>query len=125
MNFLTTDPAQEQEEMRLVKENQTRQLFAQSLGQRLASRQTNVTITSVNDTLWFHFSKEGPKASRRDGIEPFNKQILFKRFLQPNTESEICALGFRHVRIARNEAASNASELDCSGSPLKINSNKK
>ena len=113
VNLFTNPVLQTDVELQHAKEEQARQLFVRGLAQNLLSRQTNVTVSSVADTLIFHFSKEGPKAARRDGVEPFNKQILIKKFLQPNTERELCGLSFRHLRIARNDAPPNAYELDC------------
>jgi len=111
------DNQTESDNLRHVQEEQSRQQFTQSLGQRFASKHVHVETSSINQKLFLHFVNEVPKAARRDGLQPFDKQTMFKRVLSPNTESELCVLGFRTLVTKRDNLPANESELNCTQKP--------
>jgi hypothetical protein len=117
LNLSAVNDLQAQREQQRVEENEARQLFAQGLAQRLLSKNPNVTASAANNTLNLQFTKEGPKAMRRDGLQPFDKKLLFNRFLQPSTESELCGLGFRYLTLVKNGLPANVHELACAPTP--------
>jgi hypothetical protein len=102
-----------QADLRHVRENQARQEFAQSLAQRLAGKHKNLTVEVVNDELDFQFLNESQSSARREGVEPFVEQQFFKRFITPDTESDLCNLGFRALSGGRNHAPAFRYELEC------------
>ena len=87
---------------REAREKEARQQFAQSLATRLENKHKNLTVDVVDEELDFRFVNEGPNSARYDGLAPFAKQPFFKRFVEPNTESELCNLGFRALSATRN-----------------------
>jgi hypothetical protein len=111
------DEMRAQREQQLIRENQARQSFALRLTQEILPKQSNVAVSAADEVLTFQFTKEGPNAARRDGVNPFDKQVLFERFLQSNTEADLCGLGFRRLGIVRNSTPTKEYSLDCAQKP--------
>jgi len=103
-----------QANLQRVRENQARQQFAQTLAQRIKTKFPNLTIDALSDELDFRFSNKGATSARRDGLEPFVKQQFFKKFVEPNTENELCGLGFRGLTATRNNKLAFRYLLICS-----------
>lgn len=96
-----------------IRENQARQGFAQSLTQRLEIKHPTLKVDAVNDELYFRFVNEGANAARHEGLEPFVKPMFFKRFLEPNSENELCGLGFRAMSGTRDNKLAFRYALKC------------
>jgi hypothetical protein len=112
LNSSTAD-TQRAHEVELVKQEQARRGFAESLNNRFLVANKGATAASVNTILTIQFTKEGPKAARRDGVEPFVKNTFFNRILQPDTQTTLCDLGFRTLSITRNSGVPEIVSLDC------------
>ena len=97
-----------------IRENQARQSFAQSLTQRLQVKHSTLKVDAVNDELYFRFVNEGPNTARHEGLEPFVKPTFFRRFVEPNSENELCGLGFRVVSGTRDGRLTFRHPLNCS-----------
>ena len=108
---------QKAQEEELAKQDQARQGFADGLNHRLLAKNKIATTASVNTNLTIQFTKEGPKAARRDGVEPFVKDTFFNQVLQPDTEKTLCDLGFRTLSITRNNGVPKVINLNCVGIP--------
>jgi type II secretory pathway pseudopilin PulG len=110
---LPADTSQAQAQIELA-----RQQFAASLSQALAAKKyRNVSVLSANDSLSFTFTGEGPKAARRDGLVPFNKQAFLKRFVEPKNETDLCSEGFTKLQFSVNRNLPSVQTLDCVTSP--------
>lgn len=116
LSFYTAETQKAQEE-ELAKQDQARRGFADGLNHRFLAKNKIATAASVNANLTIQFSKEGPKAARRHGIEPFVKDTFFKQVFQPDTEKTLCDLGFRTLSITRNSGAPQIISLNCVGVP--------
>jgi hypothetical protein len=103
----------------------TRLQFAAVLSQTVHAnaKHNNVSLSSSDDALLFAFTNEGPKASRRDGLTPFNKKTFFREFLVPKTECDLCSLGFKRLELSANGKALPPQALDCAPSqnPAAVN----
>jgi Protein of unknown function (DUF4236) len=98
-------------------EDQARQEFVDGLNQRLVANKIGATAASVDASLTLQYTKEGPKAARRDGVEPFVKSTFFIRVLQPDTEQTLCDRGFRTLSITRNGGVAQTVSLSCVAGP--------
>jgi hypothetical protein len=114
---LYTADSQKVQKEESAKQDRARQEFAGGLNQKFVVKNKVATATSANTNLAIQFTKEGPKAARRDGIEPFIKNTFFKQVLQPDTEKTLCDLGFRTLSVARNSGAPTTISLYCVGVP--------
>jgi hypothetical protein len=112
----TDGPAQTQQEP-VATQEQARNDATENLNQQFVSNRINAAATSANDVLTVQMTKEGPKSARRDGVEPFVKDTFFERVLHPDTESSLCALGFRMLSVTRKDGSPNVVALDCGASP--------
>jgi len=110
---LNPDDAQRAHEEELSKQVQARQSFVDSLNQQFLAKHIGATAASLDTSLTLQFAKEGPKAAKRDGVEPFVKTIFFNRVLQADTEQTLCDLGFRALSITRNGGVPAIVNLDC------------
>ena len=97
----------------LAKQEQARRDYVDGLNRRFVAASKSATATSENTTVTFQFTKEGPKAAQRDGIEPFDKATFFSRVLQPDTEHALCYLGFQTLSITRNGRTPKMVTLAC------------
>jgi hypothetical protein len=111
------DEMRAQREQQQLKEDQARKLFIQRLTQELLTNHSNVTFTATTEVLTLQFTNEGPKAAKRDGINPFDKPTLFKRFLTSSNEIDLCGLGFRSLGIVKNNTPSKQYSLNCKPTP--------
>ena len=107
------DQKAQQAQQREAKRAQEQTDYLTGLNRRLVDKHVNATATYADSSLSFLFTNEGPNAARRDGVDPLVKDIFFKRFLQPNTESELCRLGIRALYVRRASHAPNSAPLDC------------
>lgn len=101
-----------------VREKEARREFALSLQARLDSKHKNLTIDAADKELDFRFVKEGPNAARYDGLAPFAKQLFLGRFVAPNTQDELCDLGFRALSATKNGQPAFRYPLECA-TPVK------
>lgn len=102
-----------------AKARSARLQFATKLSERVASaaRHNNVSFSSADDALLFSFTNEGPKASRRDGVVPFDRRIFFREFFFPRTEADLCELGFRRLEFSANGKPLPQQALECTAPP--------
>jgi len=114
---LSTAHTQRAQEEEIAKQEQARRGFAEGLNNRFRAANKGATAASVNTILTIQFTTEGPKAARRDGVEPFVRNTFFNRILQPDTQTKLCDLGFRTLSITRNSGVSEIVSLDCVAAP--------
>jgi hypothetical protein len=116
-NMLPQGETPKQREARL---QASRIQFAAALSQSIAvsAKHKNVSVVSTSDGLLFAFTNEGPKAARRDGLTPFNKNIFFSEFLTSNSESQLCSLGFEKLEFSSNGKSLPFQLLGCLGSTV-------
>ncbi len=94
---------------------QARHEFGQSLTHELQNRKFNNVSVRVADTeLELHVLNESPKAARRDGLKPLDRNPLFAKLLPPNTEANLCALGFRTIQVTVDTDPPKELPLACS-----------
>jgi Protein of unknown function (DUF4236) len=92
-----------------------RQHMAQALNQDFLERKVkNATVQVADDKLELQIVNETPKAARRDGLKPLDKKPLFAKFLRSNAEPNLCALGFRGIRVTVNAVPTGEVGLACS-----------
>ncbi len=107
----------DQQVLQRQKTQEARQRFGQALGQDFLNRKIkNMTVRVADDKLELQVSNESPKAARRDGLRPLDTKTLFAKFFRSNTEPNLCALGFRAVRVAVNAGPAGEVVLACSPS---------
>jgi hypothetical protein len=92
---------------------EVRKEFASGLAGHLPFTNSNIAVSSADEILVFSFDKEGPKSALRDGVEPFDKKLFFSHFLERDSETELCGLGFRTFDVIRNNKPANIVRLDC------------
>jgi hypothetical protein len=106
-------PTERPEEVQLQMQS-AREQFGKTLSQAIATgRHKNVSVSCEGDALLFKFVNERPKAARADGITPFNKTTFFAEFLMPRTESDLCGLGFKTLRISASGHPATRQSLEC------------
>jgi hypothetical protein len=116
----SSDVAQMAQQAELAKQEQARrarQDYVDGLNRRFVTESRNTTAGAEKTNVAFQFTKEGPKAARRDGIEPFDETIFFNRVLRPDTEHMLCDLGFQTLSITRNADAPRIVTLTCGRVP--------
>ena len=94
---------------------QARQQFGQTLSHELLSRKVkNVLVTVADTRLELQVLNEPPKAARRDGLKPLDRNLLLTKLLRSNVETNLCALGFRTIQVRVNADSPGELALACS-----------
>jgi hypothetical protein len=94
---------------------QARQQFGQSLNHELQNQKVKNVLVMVADTkLQLQVLNESPKAARRDGLKPLDRNLLFTKLLRSNMETNLCSLGFRTIQIRVNADSAGELALACS-----------
>ena len=94
---------------------QARQQFGQALNHELQTRKVkNVLVMAADTKLELQVLNESSKAARRDGLKPLDRKLLFTKLLSSNMEPNLCALGFRAIRVTVNADSSGELALACS-----------
>jgi hypothetical protein len=107
----------DQQALQLQQVRDARQQLAQALGQDFLNRKVkNVTMRVADDRLELQVANEPLKAARRDGLRPLDRKLLFAKFLSSNTEPNLCALGFRAIRVTVNAGPMSELGLACPSS---------
>jgi len=105
----------DQQALQFQQIQEARQRLGQALSQDFLNRKVkNVTVRVADDKLELEVSNESPKAARRDGLKPLDRKPLFAKFFRSNTEPNLCALGFRAVRVTVNAGPTGEVGLSCS-----------
>jgi hypothetical protein len=105
----------DQQAAQLQQMQPARQELGEGLGQDLLNRKLkNVTVRVADDKLELQVVNESPKAARHDGLKPLDKKPLLAKFLRSNAERNLCALGFRGIRVTVNAVPAGELGLACS-----------
>jgi hypothetical protein len=113
LNTVNLSTADKQQKEKLATLAQAKLAFVDRLNQRLLANNISATAAAVTTSVMFEFTKEGPKAARRDGVAPFVKNTFFKRVMRPDTERTLCDLGFQTLSITRNGGVPTMVNLSC------------
>jgi hypothetical protein len=114
-NMATSEDQQALQNQLAQQAVQTRQQFGQTLSHELQTRKVkNVLVTVADTRLELQVLNETPKAARRDGLKPLDRNSLFTKLMPSNTEANLCALGFRSIQVTVDTDSPKELMLACS-----------